>query len=130
MLCYANASLPTRKREWCSERTMTVQRDLQRRLTRDYHSTYLRKKYIRNHRNMLGGDNRGSDRAKDCHLNNGMPDKASLSRSLKENVTQWHKLACNHLFNASNYQQEASLWLESSRNCFLSTTNRWTTPIS
>lgn len=71
---------------------------------------------------MLGKDNCGSDRAKDCHLNNGMPDKVSLSLSLtKENVTQWHKSACNHLFGASNYQ-EAPLWLQSFRSCFLSTT--------
>lgn len=35
MLCYANASLPTHKKEWCGEWTATVQCDLQRRLTQE-----------------------------------------------------------------------------------------------
>lgn len=46
------------------------------------HHTNLRKQYISNHFSMLGKDNRSSDRAIDCHLNNGMLDKVSLSLSL------------------------------------------------
>lgn len=41
--------------------------------------SYKAKKYISNHCNMLGKDNRGSDREKDCHLNNGMLNEASPS---------------------------------------------------
>lgn len=121
MLCYANASLPTHKMlRWmnCDSRVRSPEET-----DAGNHHTNLRKQYISNHFSMLGKDNRSSDRAIDCHLNNGMLDKVSLSLSLtKEKVTQWHKSACNHLFGASNCQQEAPLWLRSSRSCFLSTT--------
>lgn len=60
------------------------------------HHTNLRKKYISNHCTMLGKDNRSSDRAKDCHLNNGMLDKVSLS--LKKRLlsgTNRHAIICS-----------------------------------
>lgn len=53
-------------------------------------------KYISNHCSMPGKDNRGSDREKDCHLNNGMLNKAStplnkmlLSSKAQQSIQCW-----------------------------------------
>lgn len=88
--------------------------------------SYKPKKYISNHCNMLGKDNRGSDREEDCHLHNGMLNEAS---PWQKNFYWVAKIS--HSFSAGNCQQKCLSGYRDLKDAFLARSrHEQTTPIS
>lgn len=94
MLHYTNTTLPAYESEQCPRRELWKY-SMNSGGNWPELSSY-KHKYISNHCSMPEKDNRGSDREKDCHLNNGMLNKAStplnkmlLSSKAQQSIQCW-----------------------------------------